>query len=322
MLRDPRHAALAAVLVLSSVAHAVVVGGGGNSRTDCLSVFDGAVNYPPDNPKRFRCKDGDPCDADGLVNGVCAFDLTVCANSSFDPARCSLVGIKSIVVDHALDNGDRKFDPDFQALQNRIDGAIVGPNDPPNTDPDVCTTPSRFLVPVVGPLAGNVCRRGKKQVKLTALAVPVLGVSAKDRDKMTMECEPADAGCDAMAIYAGTFDRIQRQIFDTTCAVSGCHDSQTQMGGLLLEAGASYAKLVDVTPQNSVAAAAGWKRVDAANASPVTSYIIHKLTGDLDSGEGARMPFGRPALDAELINVITLWIEAGAPDTGWVPGTF
>ena len=40
-------------------AQAVILGGGGSSRKDCLMVFDAAVNYPPDNPKRFRCADGD-----------------------------------------------------------------------------------------------------------------------------------------------------------------------------------------------------------------------------------------------------------------------
>jgi hypothetical protein len=321
-MRHGRRLAVLAVVLVASVAQAVVFGGGGSSRTDCLAVFDAAVNYPPDNPKRFRCKDGDPCDADGLVNGVCAFDVVVCANSTYNPARCTMNGVDSIVVDHALDNGDRKFDPDFQALQNRIDNAIVGPGDPPNTDPDACATPSRFLIPVIGPLAGNACKRGKKQVKLTAYAVPVFGVSARDRDKLKMECDAADVGCDPMAIYAGTFDRIQRQIFDQTCAVSGCHDSQSQTGGLLLESGASYGNLIDVTPQSPGAVAAGWKRVDAANMSADTSFLFHKLTGDLDGTQGARMPFGRPALDDYLIDIIRLWIEAGAPDTGWVPGTF
>src|SRR5262249_7221701 len=159
-----RRVAALAVLLVAQAARATVVGGGGNARTDCLVVFDALVNYPPDDPTRYRCKDGDPCDADGTVNGVCAFALGGCANSSFEPTRCTLVGVDSITVDHAIDNGDHKFDPDFQALQNRINGGIVGPGDPPNTDPDVCALPTTFLVPVVGPLAGNVCRRGKKQV--------------------------------------------------------------------------------------------------------------------------------------------------------------
>src|SRR6185369_5220257 len=236
--------AAAAVLFLPvAIAQAVIVGGGGSSRTDCLVVFDADVNYPPDNPKRFRCADGDSCDADGTVNGQCAFQLTICANDTTDPTRCTLNGVDSIAVEHALDNGDRKFDPDFQALQNRINNGIVGPNDPPNTDPNACALPSTILVPVIGPLPGNVCKRGKKQVKLTSYGVPVLGVVARDRDKIKMECEPAPAGCDPQVIYGGTYDRIQRQIFDKSCAVSGCHDSQSQTGGLLLENGASYGNL-------------------------------------------------------------------------------
>jgi hypothetical protein len=316
-----RAALLAALLSCVPAAQAGVVGGGGSSRSDCLVVFDAAVNYPPDKPKRYRCRDGDPCDADATVNGVCAFDLTVCANSTYNPVACTLNGVATITVDHAIDNGDRKFDPQFQALQSRINSGIVKPGDPPNTDPDVCALSTQFLIPVVGPLPGNVCKRGKKQVKLTAYSVPVLGVQKKDRDKMTLECEPALAGCDAMAIFDGTYDRIQRQIFDKSCAVSGCHDSQTHQHDLVLEGSASYTEIVGATPFTPAAAALGWKYVDPG--STATSYLYHKLTGDLpDSALGARMPFAQGALDAYLIDIVRLWIEAGAPDTGWVPGTF
>src|SRR5262245_43869208 len=105
--------ALVAVLVGGATAQAIVFGGGGSSRTDCLVVFDAPLNYPTDNPHRYRCADGDPCDADHTVNGVCAFDLGVCANSTYNAAHCTLSGVASITVDHALDNGDRRFDPDF-----------------------------------------------------------------------------------------------------------------------------------------------------------------------------------------------------------------
>jgi hypothetical protein len=322
MLIRPRAVVAVSLLLPVAMAQAIVQGGGGSSRTDCLTVIDAAVNYPADNPKRFRCADGDPCDADGVVNGVCQFDVTICSNSTYNPTRCTLVGVDSITVEHALDNGDRKFDPDFQALQNRINNGIVGPSDPPNSDPDVCALPSTFLVPVIGPLAGNVCKRGKKQVKITSLSVPVLGRISKDKDKLQMECEPAPSGCDAMAIFSGTFDRIQRQIFNQSCALSGCHDSQSQAGGLLLETGSSLGNLIDVTPQKPGAQAAGWKRVDAANHSAENSFLFHKLTGDLDGTQGPRMPLIGGALDDDLIEIIRLWIEAGAPDTGWVAGTF
>jgi hypothetical protein len=66
----------------------------------------------------------------------------------------------------------------------------------------------------------------------------------------------------------------------------------------------------------------GWKRIDAANASTDTSYMYHKLTGDLpDKLLGERMPRDRGKLDQFLIDIVKLWIEAGAPQTGWVPGT-
>ena len=41
-----------------------------------------------------------------------------------------------------------------------------------------------------------------------------------------------------------------------------------------------------------------------------------------DASFGGRMPLGKPKLNKTLINAIQLWIAAGAPDTGWVPGTF
>jgi hypothetical protein len=49
---------------------------------------------------------------------------------------------------------------------------------------------------------------------------------------------------------------------------------------------------------------------------------MHKITGDLPSpAYGLRMPRNRPKLDQYLIDLIRLWIEAGAPASGWVPGT-
>jgi hypothetical protein len=310
---------MAIALVLPSRTGAIVFGGG-SPKTDCLSVFNAAANYPVSRPKSIRCVDGDPCDVDGEVNGSCQFQVGVCANDPGD-GRCTLVGVgvQSITVDHALDDGDRKFDPEFQALQSRIDNAI----DPPTTDSS-CTTPTNMHVPVQGPFAGNSCKRGRKDIRLTAISQPSGGKLYKDKDKFQLVCDPAPVGCDPADLYDGTFDRIQRQIFNQTCAVSGCHDSQSQAGDMILEVGASYGNLVDATPDNSVAAAAGWKRVMTTGPSsgdPNTSFIYHKLTGDLDPGMGQRMPLVGPSLDPTLIEIIRLWIEAGAPATGWVAGT-
>jgi hypothetical protein len=308
----------ALLLLCALPAGALIVGGGGGVATDCLTVFDAPANYRPEKPRNVLCTDGDPtCDGDGIVNGVCEFPVAVCANSTFDP-RCVYFGVASVAVDHAEDNGDPKFDPEFQAVQARIDTQI--PAD--TTDPDVCTAPTTIRVPIVGPL-GSVCRRGTKKLRLRATSTPPpASVPRIDKDKIKLMCEPAVAsgGCDPQMLYTGTFDRIQRQILNQHCAVSGCHDSQSFAGEMTLEEGTAYGSLVDVTPTKVAAAAAGWKRVapgDAAN-----SFILHKLTGDLpDSSFGERMPFGKPKLDQRLIDLIRLWIEAGAPASGWVPGT-
>jgi hypothetical protein len=316
-----------ALLVQATVGSATVVGGGGSSRVDCLSVFDAAVNTPLTKPRSIRCADGDPaCDLDGVANGVCNFQVAVCANSTFDATACTLNGVRLITVEHAADNGDPKFDPQFQALQTRIDSDIAPY---PNNDSDTCTTATNFFVPIKGPLKDDKCKKNKKQVRIVTESTVAAGQGTilVDKDKIDLVCEPPVGGCDPGVLFSGTYDRVQRQIFNQSCAVSGCHDSNsfTNSGNLLLEASAFPGNLINRTPTNADAAAAGWKRImqiDVMTGDPTTSYIVHKLNGDFPSaGFGDRMPRGRPKLDAALINVMTLWIEAGAPDTGWVPGT-
>ncbi|MGH7786417.1 MAG: hypothetical protein ACRERC_06090 [Candidatus Binatia bacterium] len=242
----------------------------------------------------------------------------LCANSTFNP-ECTLSGVDSITVDHALDNGDAKFDPDFQALQTRIDNDLSLPE----AAADTCTGTTIIRVPIKGPYGpNNAC--GQRKKKLTLRSVSTAGPAGvrDDKDTLKLYCAPAAMnGCNPQTLYTGTFDRIQRQGFNQSCALSGCHDSQSTAGGLLLETGAAYANLVGTTPVNFAAAGAGWLRVDAGNTE--TSFILHKLEGDLpDASYGARMPLDRPTLHKTLRDIIRLWIEAGAPPTTWVPETF
>jgi hypothetical protein len=308
----------AALLAVAAGASATIVGGGGSARTDCLAVLDAPVNAPASKPRNVRCVDGDPaCDADGVVNGGCRFPVAVCANSTFDP-ECTLSEVQSITVEHAADNGDPDFDPEFQALQARITNEIA----PPTDDVDECTDATNIIVPIIGPF-GDRCRKRSKQLKLTSVSQVIAGQIYTDKDRLKLTCDPAPSGCDAQTLFTGTFDRIQRQIFDQSCAVSGCHDSQTMQAGMLLEAGAAHTNLVGVTPTNGAAAAAGWKRVNLlgpGSGDPETSLLFHKLIGP-PPGFGSRMPLDRGRLNSTLIDVIELWIAAGAPETGWVPGT-
>jgi hypothetical protein len=132
--------------------------------------------------------------------------------------------------------------------------------------------------------------------------------------------------CDPQVFFSGTFDRIQTQIFNKNCAVSGCHDSQSHTGNMVLESTSSLANLINVVPENSAAAMADggiWRRVrviDSMTGDPDHSLIVAKLNGP-PKDFGARMPKDRPKLDQSLIDVIQLWVAAGAPDMGWVPGT-
>ncbi|MDX2167754.1 MAG: hypothetical protein SF182_11845 [Deltaproteobacteria bacterium] len=314
-----RMAVLAAIVGCAAPAAAVIVGGGGASSMDCLVVFDAPANDPPSAPRNVRCTDGDPsCDSDGTVNGLCSIEIAVCANSTFNPG-CALDGVSSIGVDHSDDNGDPKFDPDFLALRSQVGMDFSFPL----AGPDTCTGTVVIRVPIKGPIGNNKCSRTKKKLRLesTSTAGPD-GVST-DTDTLKLSCSPAANGCDPQALYSSTFDRIQRQIFTQSCALSSCHDSQSQAGSLLLETGASYGNLVNQPPVNGSASAAGWLRVDAAQAAPETSFLFHKLEGDLpDAGYGVRMPRNKPKLNKTLRDVIELWIRAGAPPTGWVPDTF
>ncbi len=325
-----RIVALAVTLALSAPAAAIIVGGGGSKSQDCLVVFDADANFPTSDPREVRCVDGDSsCDKDGIVNGVCSLSIRVCANSTFSSA-CSVSGVAEINVAHSSDTGtDPKFDPDFLAIRQAI-GTDLGDFTVPVTAPDTCTDPIVLEIPIKGPLSGNRCGRRRKTVVLDSVSPPPELV--RDIDRLELSCEPAASvdSCNPKKLFNSTFDRIQKQIFYQNCAVSGCHDSQSQTGGLLLETGASYNNLVNHAPSNPFAAAAGWLRVDATvpdmSGDLDKSYLYHKIQGDLpDSDYGLRMPRNRPRLNHTLREIIRAWIEAGAPpDTPdlWVPGTY
>lgn len=305
--------------LLTTPAAAVVVRGGGGLTHDCLAVFEAPANQPARTPRAVRCADGDPCDADGLVNGRCEFPVAVCVNSTVD-ARCTLRGVAALTVAHALDNGDPGFDPEMQAVATRI-GFVM---EYPESRLDHCSAPTAVHVPVQGPFSGGRCRKGTKTMRMVALSTPDGGRVRADADRLKLVCVPAAVGCDPRAFFTSTFDRIQTQIFDQSCATGGCHDSQTVQAELLLERGASYANLIGRTPANGDAAALGWQRVtrlDATSGDAATSYLVHKLAGTLGPGLGKRMPFNKPRLDDALVEVVRRWVEAGAPTDGWVVGT-
>jgi len=310
----------AVVVLTAAAAQAVVVPGGGSKASDCMSVFDvPAANSPPPPrvAKNVDCVDGDStCDADGVANGRCAFPLQVCLDATTVPG-CTPDRVDSLTVDHAQDNGDPRFDTDFQALQARIDQLV------PTTSQDDCTVSSTITVPLKSSRSG-VFRKGTKKLSLLAAGFTTTG--NPDRDHMTFTCRPANGGVyTPRELYDGTFDRIAQQVFAPTCAVSGCHDSNTHQNNMILLPNTAYSQIVGVTPTNVIAAGDGIFRIDAAG-DPQKSLLYLKVTGMLPSGYGVRMPYHRPAIASNLQDIIRLWIigdgtTGPAPQTGWVTGT-
>src|SRR5262249_60414769 len=57
--------------------------GGGSLLTDCYALFELAADVPlsASSFPTVTCTDGDPsCDADGMPDGVCRFDVRVCVH--------------------------------------------------------------------------------------------------------------------------------------------------------------------------------------------------------------------------------------------------
>lgn len=103
-----------------------------------------------------------------------------------------------------------------------------------------------------------------------------------------------------------TLDNIQTNIFDTNCAVSGCHQGPNAPLGLDLSEGNARDNLVNV-PSTEVP---DLLRVDPG--APDRSYLVRKIEG-APGIVGQRMPRGRPPLSEEQIQLIRTWIAEGAP---------
>lgn len=312
-----------ALAAAAAPARAQLVGGGGARATDCISTFvaPGANTPAPPRPARhIDCIDGDTdCDEDRARNGRCVFDVSLCVNST-GIAGCDPVRANTLTIDHAIDNGDPRFDVDFQALQSRADQLDL----PGDETLDDCTLSSTVTVVLRGPTASGVRRTAKKKLVLSAFGF-ASGRSATDRDRMRFTCRPEGDGIySPRDLYAGTFDRIAQEVFAVSCAKSGCHDSDTHQADMILLPNAAYSQIVGVVPTTPAAAAAGLERIFPGD--PHQSLLYRKITGDLDPGFGFPMPLTGPAVSPALIEIIRLWIigdamTGPAPAAGWVAGT-
>lgn len=102
------------------------------------------------------------------------------------------------------------------------------------------------------------------------------------------------------------FDQIQATIFTPIC--TACHTGANAPQGLRLDAGNSYALLVNVAS----AEVPSLKRVNPGN--PDASYLVQKIMGT--AAVGVRMPAnGPPYLSQAQIDLVRGWISAGAPQS-------
>ncbi|MCB0281341.1 MAG: hypothetical protein KDF60_02075 [Calditrichaeota bacterium] len=100
-----------------------------------------------------------------------------------------------------------------------------------------------------------------------------------------------------------SFSFIEKNVFRTRCAFSGCHASDTKSANLDLSTTNAYSNLVNV---KSILSTEGLNRVEPGNSQ--TSFLIKVL----DGSNPTKMPLNGAPLDQETIDLIAKWIDEGA----------
>ncbi|MEX1190029.1 MAG: T9SS type A sorting domain-containing protein [Bacteroidia bacterium] len=119
-----------------------------------------------------------------------------------------------------------------------------------------------------------------------------------------------------------TFSQITA-LFQANCTI-GCHNASDNSGNMNLTGTDTeiYNRLVNVSPTNPAAQAAGYMRIKPGH--PDQSYLVRKCNNELyqsatlpDESFGTPMPnYPQPALANEQIELIRQWVYEGAPLTG------
>ena len=122
-------------------------------------------------------------------------------------------------------------------------------------------------------------------------------------DRITTSTEMVFDESGAFSPPAGgtTFSFVQEEIFDRSCALSGCHGDQVFPN---LSRGKAYAGIV------GIASSQGLELI--APGLPDSSYLYIKVTAG-PGMKGSRMPLGS-SLSSASIDALREWIERGAPD--------
>ena len=104
-----------------------------------------------------------------------------------------------------------------------------------------------------------------------------------------------------------TFGAQVQPIFTTSCAGNGCHAGARPAESLSLEAGKSFAELVNVASSQCAT------RKLVTPGAPGSSYLMDKLLGK-DLCMGSQMPKAGTSLPTAQIDAVRSWICQGAPN--------
>jgi hypothetical protein len=113
------------------------------------------------------------------------------------------------------------------------------------------------------------------------------------------EAEPQDA--------PPTFTELHERVLQPSCVFATCHQKGASAAGMMpLDRDVAHASLVDA------AAVGAPGRIRVIPGDPEQSYVIEKITSPTPTA-GEQMPPDAP-LEAERVELIRAWIEAGAAD--------
>ena len=131
-------------------------------------------------------------------------------------------------------------------------------------------------------------------------------------------CDATCGRCDEGTTFATTWDAIQANVFDVACTT--CHGANAS-GGLDLRAPGTHARITGAIAPGVPAL------LEIAPGDRSTSYVWLKIakgaagaSGAYDDVPGPGMPIGTPHAP-DVVEAFGRWVDAGAPETGIVPGT-
>ena len=120
------------------------------------------------------------------------------------------------------------------------------------------------------------------------------------------------------ASFESTFEGLRSLLFEGQGCVEGACHGEAAAGGLDLGAPDLHSQLVEADSQGSTFA-----RIEPGDR--MRSYLFLKLLAarepDAPQIAGSPMPPGGTLIPQELFDALRLWIYAGAPEEGSVPGT-